>query len=317
MRKFTLYLILIAIVALSTVMTFAQETTPIQIGQTVTGTISNADPVDDYTFSGSAGQLLAISMNATPPGLDSYVRLVSPDGQEFYNDDSGQTLNSMLVVTLPVDGQYALEATRCCDRNSQSGSEGDYELRTEQIVATDISFGTPLLVHLDDTTPYAYVTLNNLPVQHISLIGEITQGDAGLVIELRNASGMVINSAIQTPDGRVAFDPLMVPDDGNAVMLVMYRQSNMGAVAGTSVTANITTSVIEATPITLGQAVTGTLDDNNPTDYYSFNSVSGDIMRLEASNTETFGIGEVLEMLVTTRTVSNRLKWRFTARMAT
>jgi hypothetical protein len=297
MRKFTLYLMVIAIAALSTVMTFAQETTPIQIGQTVTGTISNADPVDDYTFSGSAGQLLAISMNATAQGLDSYVRLVSPDGQEFYNDDSGGTLNPMLIVTLPVDGQYTLEATRCCDRNSQSGSEGDYELRMEQIVATDISFGAPLLVELNDTTPYAYVTLNNLPAQQISLIGEITQGDAGLVIELRNASGMVINSATQTPDGRVAFDPLMVPDDGNAVMLVMYRQSNMGAAAGTSVTANITTSVIEATAITLGQAVTGTLDDNNPTDYYTFSSISGDIKRLEASNTESFGIGEVLEML--------------------
>jgi hypothetical protein len=298
MRKFTLYLILIAIAALSTVMTFAQETTPIEIGQIVTGTISNTDPVDVYTFSGSAGQLVAISMNAVGDGLDSYVRLVSPDGQEFYNDDSGGSLNSMLLVTLPVAGQYTLDATHCCDRNSQSGTEGAYELRTEAIVATDLAFGQPLVVELNDTTPYAYIALSNLPAQQARLVAEVAQGNASLVIEIRDANGMVINSATQNLDTLVTFDPLIVPQDSaGKVMLVVYRRTDIGSVAGSYVTATINTSAIEATPITVGQTITGTLNDDNSADYYTFTSVSGDIMRFEGSHTESFGVGEVLEML--------------------
>jgi hypothetical protein len=298
MRKAVLYLLLIAIGVLSAALTQAQQNTAIQIGQTVTGTISNADPVDTYTFTGTAGQLLAIALRAPVQGLDPYVKLVAPDGQEFYNDDSGQSLNSMLIVSLPANGDYTLYATRCCDMNSPSASEGQYELHIEEIIPVDISVGTPLLVHLDDTTPFAYVTLNNLPAQQINLVGEITQGDAGLVIEIRDANGMVINSATQTPDGRISFEPLMIPQDGNGtVMLVMYRQSNTGSVAGTSVTANVTTSAIEATSITIGQTLTGTLDDNNPSDYYRFSVNSSDILRLEGTNTESFGVGQLLEML--------------------
>lgn len=298
MRKFALYLMLISIAVLATVPALAQQDTPIQIGQTVTGTITNEKPVDTYTFTGQAGQLLAISMNATEQGLDSYVRLIAPDGQEFYNDDSAQTLNSLLIVALPLDGQYTLSATRCCDVNSASGSVGAYQLRTEQIVPTDITFGQPLILHLDDTTPFAYVTLNNLPARQVSLVGEITQGDAGLIIEMRNAAGMVVNSAMQTPDGRVSFDPLMVPQDSTGgVMLVMYRQSNTGSVVGTSVTANVTTTMIESTPITIGQTITGVLDNNNPGDYYTFSASSNEILRLEGSNTEAFGVDDVLQML--------------------
>lgn len=76
---------------------------------------------DEYKFTGEAGQVLAISMASAD--FDTVLTLLSPTGEEVgFNDDFGRSLNSTIVTTIPVDGEYTVVA------QSFSGQGGNYTL---------------------------------------------------------------------------------------------------------------------------------------------------------------------------------------------
>jgi len=103
-----------------------------------------------YTFQGTAGQLLEVAMVAQgeESALDSYLRIYQGLGTEGEvlqeNDDGGNSLNSLLRVTLPADGIYTIEASPYGD------TSGAYTLRVaaaRNAVVSDgdqLGFGTPL-----------------------------------------------------------------------------------------------------------------------------------------------------------------------------
>jgi hypothetical protein len=101
--------------------------TPISLGQTVSGALSTSDsrsPVRDsrwsyycdrYTFSGAAGQQVAILL--TSSAFDTYLYLIGPSGTVVtQNDDGGGGTNSRIppstgYYTLPSSGTYTIEVT--------------------------------------------------------------------------------------------------------------------------------------------------------------------------------------------------------------
>lgn len=73
----------------------------------------------EYTFSGAAGDTVAIAM--TSPDFDTFLVLVSPSGEELANnDDYARSLNSTIIFTLPSNGTYKVLA------RSFSGQGGNY-----------------------------------------------------------------------------------------------------------------------------------------------------------------------------------------------
>jgi outer membrane protein assembly factor BamB len=94
--------------------------TPITIGQTVNGNLTTSDcPADDgtfydvYSFSGTAGQRISISMSSNQ--FDTFLILNRPDGSVLaVNDDGGGGTNSRIppngFITLPVTGTYTIYA---------------------------------------------------------------------------------------------------------------------------------------------------------------------------------------------------------------
>ncbi|MCB9459552.1 MAG: PPC domain-containing protein [Anaerolineaceae bacterium] len=87
-----------------------------------TGTIAPDNAFDVYTFDGSAGQTVTISMNAISQTLDTKLLLIAPSGiQVAENDDAdpllantnGRTTNSLIAsYTLQETGPYTIIATR-------------------------------------------------------------------------------------------------------------------------------------------------------------------------------------------------------------
>ena len=109
--------------------------TPITVGQTITnGALASGDcklpdetPFDLYTFSGTAGQQVAVSMSST--AFDAYLFLVGPDAEIIAeNDDGGGGTNARIpaesgFITLPVTGTYSILANAF-----NAGATGAYTL---------------------------------------------------------------------------------------------------------------------------------------------------------------------------------------------
>jgi hypothetical protein len=93
---------------------------PIALGQTVSGSLEEADEVledddtfyDNWVFSGRRGQRVQIEMKAD--SLDAYLNVGRMEGAEFNSihtdDDGGEGTNSRMTITLPDDGQYVIRA---------------------------------------------------------------------------------------------------------------------------------------------------------------------------------------------------------------
>ncbi|MEK6282021.1 MAG: S-layer homology domain-containing protein [Acidobacteriota bacterium] len=103
--------------------------TPITFGQTIVGALSNTDCeaphrvgrlADLFSFSGTAGQQVAIRMNG--PTADPLLILVNPNGTTAASNDDCDGLNSCIpfnaasggFFTLPSTGTFTIEATSCC-----------------------------------------------------------------------------------------------------------------------------------------------------------------------------------------------------------
>lgn len=98
------------------------QSIPISVGQTLNGTLTASDCLvlgsyytDNYSFNGTAGQQIVISMNSA--SLDSYLVLRYPNGTILTEDnDGGGGSNARIpptlgTYTLPTTGPYIIEAS--------------------------------------------------------------------------------------------------------------------------------------------------------------------------------------------------------------
>jgi hypothetical protein len=94
-------------------------TSPIRVGQTVSGDLAETDPeMDDnshfdlYKFSGKRGDKLVITMKSS--AFDTYMAFGRLENGEFSSlesdDDGGGGTDSQITVTLDADGDYVIRA---------------------------------------------------------------------------------------------------------------------------------------------------------------------------------------------------------------
>ena len=106
---------------------------PISVGQTVQGTLATTDCnyqgkyADEYTFNGTAGQQIVVSMSSTT--FDTFIYLYGTNGQVIaQDDDGGGGTNSRIPAgsgffTLPATGLYKIGAS-----SYHTGVTGNYTL---------------------------------------------------------------------------------------------------------------------------------------------------------------------------------------------
>ncbi len=99
---------------------FTCPSTPISIGQLVNGVLSNSDCtlsdnsfIDSYSFTGTAGQQVAVEMSSL--NFDTYLFLLGPNGLVVDDDDGGAGTDSRIPAntgffTLPTSGTYTILA---------------------------------------------------------------------------------------------------------------------------------------------------------------------------------------------------------------
>jgi Calx-beta domain/Bacterial pre-peptidase C-terminal domain len=112
----------------------ACPTSPIDLGQTVNGTLATTDCflddgnyVDVYTFSGTTNQQVSVTLDSA--AFDAYLYLLAPDGSLLSSDDDGGGgTNSQIptaggFITLPASGTYTIYAT-----SFEAEELGDYSI---------------------------------------------------------------------------------------------------------------------------------------------------------------------------------------------
>ncbi|MBZ0296617.1 MAG: PPC domain-containing protein [Anaerolineae bacterium] len=105
----------------------AQDATPVEIGESVSGELSESQPEALYTFSGEQGQSIIITL--TSDDFDAYLRLQDEAGDDIAtDDDSAGGFNSQIgPLPLPTNDTYTVVAT------SLSGNAtGSYTLTVDR-----------------------------------------------------------------------------------------------------------------------------------------------------------------------------------------
>ncbi|HEY0101657.1 MAG TPA: lamin tail domain-containing protein, partial [Pyrinomonadaceae bacterium] len=209
--------------------------TPIAFGETRQGTLSAGDCtnaidldgtlVDLYTFNGTAGQQVSITMTATAPGnVDPYLYLLLPNGDLSAENDNGGGGTAARIPPnggfgrLPITGTYTIVANTLATNQS-----GNYSLTLTK-AATDcasvpLTPGTTVngtLANgdcrlLEDGSFLDAYTFNGAANAQITLT--MTSSTAGLspVVFLLSPTGYVL--AIGTPP--TGGSPARIPDTGS------------------------------------------------------------------------------------------------------
>ena len=150
------------------------EPTPISIGQTVNANLSTSDCpfgdgtfYDSYSFTGTAGQRVAVSMTSNE--FDTYLFLNRPDGSPLADDDDGGGgTNSRIpsgggFITLPVTGTYTIWANAF----DASDTTGAYSLT--------LSVPIPRTITVASQNPNSGVSVAMTPTDNNGLSNGTTQ----------------------------------------------------------------------------------------------------------------------------------------------
>jgi len=114
------------------------EAQSIAFGETLDGTIVNAQPFDAYTFEANAGDTASVTMQATSGSLDTFLFLLDGQGNIVaQNDDANETTRDSSISSqfLENAGAYTVVATRY--GQTIGGTEGEYSLIVNSATATD------------------------------------------------------------------------------------------------------------------------------------------------------------------------------------
>ncbi|MGI8889413.1 MAG: S8 family serine peptidase [Chthoniobacterales bacterium] len=117
------------------------DVNPVTVGDAIVSGTGEVPPggSDEFTFPGTAGQRVQISVSANPvnPTFDSIIELIAPDGTSVVTQDTGT--DEILLIFLEQTGTYTVRVTQFGD---QTGGVYDYsvdEASGTQLVTTDFN----------------------------------------------------------------------------------------------------------------------------------------------------------------------------------
>ncbi len=168
----------------------------ISYGQTVQGAITQDQYYHVYIFSGSAGDVVTITMQAVSGDLDCFLILMDSDQNEIASNDddpAGGTLNSRIArQPLPYDGEYLIVATRFGGEGATTTGNFELSLILEgrespgnNSVTVTLTWDTPADLDLALTEPGGEMIFYARPE---SLGGAVWEGDGNDNCEVISAS---------------------------------------------------------------------------------------------------------------------------------
>ncbi len=251
-----------------------QTSGAIDIGDTVTGTLSGSNVSTPYTFEGEAGQVVTITL--TSEAFDTYLRLQDPTGFELaYDDDSAGNLDSRIgPYTLPNNGTYTILV-----ESFGGSSGGSYRL----------SLSTAQLSQIE----YTQTVQGTFTEGSLSALYNF-RGQQGDVITISLASDAFDSYLTLSESGQTSF-PLITDDDSGGNLNSLIGPYTLPATGNYIITASSLggTSVgdytlrlnrVELETLEVGDTLEAEIDENTSALYYSFEGTSGQVISIEVDS---------------------------------
>lgn len=292
----------------------------IAYGETVEGEISNAKFVDFYVFLGQAGDTVTVDMRSgnldEPGGLDPLLILLDSERIPLIENDDiveGQERDSRITHTLPQTTYYAIVATRF--EQATGTSSGPYTLTLtgpsdlpvpasdstdtllEKLVPTPLLPDVPQQTSLDSAGQL--FTFASSAEDIIDITMNTDQGaDVTLILADEN-----LNEITSTSTGTLS--EIAVPKSGDYLLIVIMPDQAQSIEEVSYVLTYSAETVPETVPeplaavpqgLTIGESVNGTIDDDNPSQVYTFAGQEGERIRITMEATPDSDLDCYLEL---------------------
>lgn len=263
-----------------------QERIPVVYGQTVTGEIDNLRFFQQYSFEGSTGDRVVITMEGTSGNLDPLLLLGDSNLNLIAEDDDGAGgFDARIEVVLPADGTYVLEATRYGQDTEAGQSTGSYRLSivANQAVPQSTTQPAGILSGLEfGNTERGLLT----PADRFHLFW--FQAQAGDRIRVRGSYGGASDATLVLYDAalmELARDPggvelqTVLEQDGVYWVGLALNDFTLEATYALSLTGSITdplTGSLDAFLLNYNETIEGRIDDAGVEDRYVFQGQAND-----------------------------------------
>lgn len=261
---------------------------------TINGSRDGTDA--DYSFVGVGGDTIVISM--TSPDFDTFLELRDPEGIVIIaDDDGGIALNSLIILTLPVDGTYVVVA-----RAYDDASVGPYAISVTSFAPATIENGNAIAV-TSDGQPTIFSLVAD-PEQSVSLA--VTTLDFDPIVSIRSTDGTTIatnddmednvNSLLETILSE-AGTYFVVVDSYDAYTSGAYiigynadEETMVAATIGTDIPVTVTGDIL---PIAYGDQIDSQLDGAEQR--YSFDGSTNDAVTIEMTSNNLDAFVQLLD----------------------
>lgn len=272
------------------------DATPIVYGQQVAGEINDENWLRTYRIEGEANQEIILTMQATGEDLDAYLVIIGPDGERVAeNDDSGNTTNSEIRLTLPATGTYVIVATRFLERDGFGSGGFNLQVITAEQAANGGGNTTniiPLGIPLSGRLTYDYKQQSYLleatagQVLTFSLTHDTPEEQ--LNIQVRLGAGERLVPFTKTENGELTTTVEVATTGTYSVYVARPQASRADPITYTlivtaegEVTPPSTDQVPDDLTLSYGETVTGTLDNTAFEQRYTFEGTAGDVVSVD------------------------------------
>lgn len=255
----------------------------IGLGQSVTGTLSPANPSHIWRFDAQVGEVITVRMADTDGVLDSYLELYAPDGALLVgDDDSGGGQDAAIAnYHLPVAGRYTLVTS------GYNNSTGSYVLSLSSSTASGrtIQYGQQVSGTLTAGMPEQEWQFTGTAGDVVTIAMEAASNTLDPWLELRTEQG---GSLAADDDGGVGqnarIDRYELSTSGVFVIVAKGWNQTVGAYTLTlSGQPGVPTS---GTTLEYGEQVTGVIGTSGAYDRWEFLGRAGDVVTISMNGTD-------------------------------
>lgn len=248
---------------------------PIGLSDTVSGTLAEGE-TQYYLLSGEAGDVVIATMRPDGSGVIPHVLFYSTDLTELSDSAPRDDGSAEAYFVLPMPGWYLIGV-------SSQGGGGAYTLETSSFPAQIISYGSTLSGQVTDDAPNNWYVFEAQQGDTVTVRMSAESGDLVPYIILAdiNLNDLAYSTVGQNP----ATLTYAITQSGSYVILAGREGLSDGTTTGTfSLELNGTPldpATLEITPLGYGRSVQGTISDETPRLYYSFQGKRGDLVTIQ------------------------------------